>query len=282
MKDATTMDTLSVYLIMTKEFQDTRRSRWFLLLAVMFAGLALMLALLGASALGSIGGAGFGRTTVSLLNLVILIVPLMGLLMSALSVAGEREHGTLLTVLAQPVVLEEVFLGKFLGLTAALVGTILFGFGLAALVIARQSGLPEVGGYLALVGYTSLFGLGYVSLGFLISALTRRAASAVGVALFAWLVSVFLSDLGLIGTAVALQLSPRGLLWLSLANPAQVFRIVVLDGIQRNLESLGPGGLYATEVLGDWLPITLAGLLVLWAVVPFVISILLLRNRGVS
>lgn len=276
------MDALCIYLIMNKEFQDTRRSRWFLLLAVMFAGLALMLTLLGASALGALGGAGFGRTTVSLLNLVILIVPLMGLLMSAMSVAGEREHGTLLTILAQPVVLEEVFLGKFLGLAAALLGTIFLGFGLAALVIARQSGLPQVGGYLALVGYTSLFGLGYVSVGFLISAVARRSASAVGIALFVWLISVFLSDLGLIGTAVALQLSPRNLLWLSLVNPAQVFRIVVLDGIQHNLEALGPCGLYATEVLGNWLPLAMTGLLILWAVVPFVISVLLLRNRGVS
>jgi Cu-processing system permease protein len=275
-------DSLSVFLVMGKELQDTRRSRWFLLLAVVFAGLALALALLGVSSLGAIRGAGFGRTTASLLNLVILIVPLMGLLMSALSVACERENGTLLTILAQPVLLEEVLLGKFLGLGTALVGTILFGFGLAALVIARQSGSLEMGGYLVLVGVTALFGLGYLSLGFLISALTRRTASAVGVALFVWLVTVFLSDLGLIGTAVVLQLSPRSLLWLSLANPAQVFKLVVLSGIQRNLESLGPGGLFATEVLGHWLPLALSGLLVLWVIVPFVIAVLLLRNRGVS
>lgn len=276
------MDAQCVYLIMNKEFQETRRSRWFLLLALMFAALALTLVFLSTSALGALGGAGFGRTTVSLLNLVILIVPLMGLLMGAMSVASEREHGTLTTILAQPVVLEEVFLGKFLGLAGALVGAILFGFGLAALVIARQSGLPEVRGYLALAGYTALFGLGFLNLGFLISALTRRAASAVGIGLFVWLTSVFLSDLGLIGTSVALQLSPRNLLWLSLINPAQVFRIVVLDGIQHNLEALGPCGLYATEVLGDWLTPALTGILILWATVPFTASVLLLRNRGVS
>src|SRR6516165_12130738 len=102
------LDVSSVFLITGKELRDARRSRWFLLLTVVFAGLALALALLGMSALGTIGGTGFGRTTASLLNLVILIVPIMGLLMSALSVAGERENGTLLTVLAQPVLLEEV------------------------------------------------------------------------------------------------------------------------------------------------------------------------------
>lgn len=273
---------MNIHAIMSKELQDARRSRWFLLLTVVFAGLALALSMLGMSALGAIQGAGFGRTTASLLNLVALVVPLMGLLMSALSVAGEREHGTLLTILAQPVVLEEVFLGKLLGLAAALLGTILFGFGLAALVISRQSGMPQIGTYLGLVGYTYLFGLGFVSLGFLISSLTRRASSAVGVALFAWLLCEFLGDLGLIGTSIVLQLSPRTLLWLSLLNPPQVFKLAVLGGLQHNLEVLGPGGLYAAEVFGGWLQPALVLVMALWIVLPFAGSLILLRNRGVS
>jgi hypothetical protein len=93
---------------------------------------------------------------------------------------------------------------------------------------------------------------------------------------------VFLSDLGLIGTAVVLQLSPRTLLWLALANPAQVFKVVVLDGIQRDLELLGPGGLYATEVFGDWLRLAPTGILASWAILPFVASLLILRKRGVA
>jgi Cu-processing system permease protein len=276
------MDALSVLLIMNKELHDTRRSRWFVMLAVIFAGLALTVSLLGTSALGEIGVGGFGRTTASLLNLVVLIVPLMGLLMSALSVAGEREHGTLLALLAQPVVIEEVFLGKFLGLAVALLGTILCGFGLTALVIARFGGSPQISGYALLVGFTALLGLGYQSLGFLIAALARKTATAVGVALLVWLASVLLCDLGLIGTSVVLQLSPRGLLWLALANPPQVFKLAVLDGMQRNLESLGPCGLYATEVLGNWLPLALGITLALWAIVPFALSLVLLRKRGVA
>lgn len=276
------MDGLSVRLIMQKEVQDARRSRWFLLLAMMFAGLALMLAALGASALGSVGAAGFGRTTVSLLNLVMMIVPLMGLLVSTLSVAGEREHGTLLTILAQPVVLEEVLVGKFLGLATALVSAVVLGFGLAALMISRQGGLPQVGGYLTLVGYTGLFALGYISSGFLIAALNRRTASAVGVALLVWLISVFLSDLGLIGTSLVLRLSTRSLLWLSLINPAQVFKVAVLETIQGNLEVIGPAGMYATEVLGHGLQFVMVGILLLWAIVPLLLSIVVLRRRGVA
>jgi hypothetical protein len=61
-----------------------------------------------------------------------------------------------------------------------------------------------------------------------------------------------------------------------------VFKLLVLSGIQRNLEALGPGGLYATEVLGARLPWALTGLLIAWAVVPLALAVLLLRNRGVS
>ena len=63
-----------------------------------------------------------------------------------------------------------------------------------------------------------------MSLGFGVSAIAGKTAAAMGVAVFLWLVSVFLSDLGLIGTAVVLRLSPRALLWLSLLNPAKFSR----------------------------------------------------------
>jgi hypothetical protein len=61
-----------------------------------------------------------------------------------------------------------------------------------------------------------------------------------------------------------------------------VFKVLVLGGIQTNLDLLGPGGRYATEVLGRWLPLVLSGLLTLWAIVPLAIAALLLRKRGVS
>src|SRR5262249_9509550 len=117
------MDVGAVLLIMGKEIREARQNRWFLVFAVIFAGLALGLSLLGMSGLGNVAVSGSGRTAASLLNLVMVVVPLMALLVGAMSVAGEREQGTLQTLLAQPVVLQEVLLGKFLGLAAALLAT---------------------------------------------------------------------------------------------------------------------------------------------------------------
>lgn len=276
------MDVTAIALVMGKEVREARQNRWFLVFAVVFAGLALGLSLLGMSGLGNVGIAGFGRTAASLLNLVMVVVPLMALLVGATSVAGEREQGTLQTLLAQPVVLEEVLLGKFLGLAAALLAAVLAGFGLSALVIAYYGGGAQVGSYAMLVGTTCLFALAYLSVGHLVSTLVRKVPTALGVGLFLWLASVLLSDLGLMGTAVVLELSPRTLLWLSLANPAQVYKLLVLDGLQGNLENLGPAGVYAADVFGSWLRPVLAGLLAAWAAVPLGVVLVLFRRRGMS
>jgi Cu-processing system permease protein len=276
------MSPATVLVVSGKEIREARQNRWFVVFAFIFAGLALGLSLMGMSGLGNVGVSGFGRTAASLLNLVMVVVPLMALLIGAMSVAGEREQGTLQTLLAQPVVLEEVLLGKFLGLSAALLATILAGFGLSALVIGYYGGAARVGGYAQLVGYTCLFGLGYLGVGYFVSTLFRRVPTALGIALFLWLTSVFLSDLGLMGTAVVLKLDARTLLWLSLANPAQVFKLLVLDGLQGNLETLGPAGLYAADVFGAWLRPALVGILAAWVIVPLGLSLIVHRWRGLS
>lgn len=270
----------STYLLFEKEVRDARRSRWFVLFAALFAGLALSLSWLGLSGLGSYGLSGFARTSASLVNLVVLIVPLMGLLLGALSVAGEREQGTLLTLLYQPVTSVEILVAKWLALATALTATILIGFGLSGVVISRHAGTESIGAYLSLVGWTVLLGLAHLSIGVAISIRARRTVTAVGAAIALWLAVVFFSDLGLMGTAMVLDLSPSSLLWLSLANPAQVFRIGVLAAIEGNLESLGPAGLYARDVLGDRIALTLGAWLAAWAAVPLVASLVLFRRRN--
>lgn len=276
------MDARAVTLIMGQEIREARRNRWFVLFAVIFAGLAIGLSLLGMSGLGNIGIAGFGRTAASLLNLVIVIVSLMAILVGATGVVGDRQQGTLHTLLAQPITLEELLLGKFLGLAFALLATVMAGFGLSALVITYYGGGSQAGAYCMLVAFTCLFALAFLSVGFLVSTVLRKIPTALGVGLFLWLACVLLSDLGLMGTAVVLDLSPRTLLWLSLVNPAQVYKLLVLDSIQGNLESLGPAGSYAADVFGDRLRPVLIGVLSAWTLVPLGITMLLFRKRGMS
>ncbi len=273
------MNLSAVWLLSAKEMRDARRNRWFIVVSALFALLSVSLSLLGLAGLGSLGISGFGRTAASLLNLVLLIVPLMGLLLGAMSIAGEREQGTLITLLAQPVTAGEVFIGKYLGSAFALISTVLLGFGASAIVIARYAGAQEIGDYLRLVAFTMLLGLSYLSLGFLASVFVRRQATAVGAALFIWFTFIFLSDLGLMGTAIVLRLSPNELFWAVLINPAQSFKLAVIGALQKSLESFGAAGLYASDVFGPWLAFLLGGILCVWILVPLGAALLFFGRR---
>jgi Cu-processing system permease protein len=270
-----------IALIARKEVFDALRNRWFMLYAAAFALLALALARLSLAG-DLVGGfAGFGRTAGSLVNLVLLIVPLMGLTLGATSLAAERERGTLATLLAQPVTRLEVLLGKYLGLALALVAALGLGFGLAGGILAIEGGTVKLSAYAGLVGFAVVLALAMLSLGFLISAATRRAGAATGVALFTWLAFVFFGDLGLMSTAVMLRLDVGTLFTLVLLNPLETFKIAAVAAITGALDVLGPAGVYAARTYGDRLVGVLLGVLAVWTVVPLMAAQWLFQRRGI-
>ena len=274
------VDMSNVLTLTQKELNDARRNRWFMLYTVAFAGLTLALAWLALSGVGASGLAGFGRTGAGLINLVLLIVPLMGLTLGALSLAGEREQGTLLYLLTQPVAQAELLLGKFIGLALAMLTTIVLGFGLSGLLIAWQGGSTQAGDFLALVTMAFALALASLSLGFLISVASGKSATAVGIALFLWLLLVFFGDLGLMGTAIVLRLDIGKLFTLALVNPLQLFKMAAILAIRGNLEVLGPAGVYAVRTYGSKLMPMLLALLTIWTVLPLTVTYLIFRKKG--
>lgn len=275
------IDLNNLFTLTQKELRDARRNRWFILFAAAFAGLALALSWLALSGVGASGLAGFGRTGASLINLVLLIVPLMGLTLGAMSLANERERGTLLYLMTQPVAQAEVLLGKFLGLAAAVLIALLLGFGLSGLLIAWQGGTTQASDYLAMVMLAFFLALVSLSLGFLISAASGRSATAVGLGLFVWLVLVFFGDLGLMGTAMVMRVDIDQLFTLALLNPLQLFKMAAILAVRSNLEILGPAGIYAVRTYGSQLMPLLVTILLAWTIVPLSITYLVFRKRGV-
>jgi len=271
----------TLWIIARKELRDALRNRWFLLYTIAFAGVSLGLSALAMSGAGISGFAGFGRTAASLINLVLLIVPLMALTVGAQSLAGEHERKTMSYLLAQPVTRLEVYAGKYLGLTLSLFASLVLGFGLSGLTLALGgSGAADPTSYIVLVLLAFVLSLVMLSVGFLISALTRRSGVAVGVGLFLWLVFVFLGDLGMMGTAVAMRLPIEGLFWLALVNPLQVFKMGAVLSINASLDVLGPAGIFAQQEYGAWLALIFGGVLLFWIVAPATAAYVIFAHRS--
>jgi len=269
-----------VLTIARKEIRDALRNRWFLLYTAAFAVLALSLSWMSLAGGGSYGFAGFGRTAAGLVNLVLLVVPLMGLTVGAGTIAADTERGTLATLLAQPVNRGEVLMGKYLGLAATLAAALALGFGASGLVMALAGGAGDAAGYAALVGLTFVLALSMLSVGVLVSVLAKKASVATGVALFLWLALAFLSDLGLMGSTVAFRLHVSELFGLALINPLQVFKMAVLGSVHATLDVLGPAGTYATQTYGEKLGLVFGASLAAWVAVPLAASAVLFVKRG--
>jgi Cu-processing system permease protein len=275
------MDATIIWTLAKKEMGDALRNRWFVLYTLAFIGLSLAFSYLALAGAGMVGFAGFGRTAASLINLVLLIVPLLALTIGAQSLAGEQERNTLAYLLAQPVSRADVFAGKYLGLALSLLASLLLGFGISGVVMALNgTGANDPFVYGALVGLAFLLSLTMLSFGFLISALSRRAGVAIGIGLFLWLAFVFFGDLGLMGTALVLRAPIANLFWLSLANPLQVFKLAAILNIQATLDILGPAGIYAMQQYGDELALLLLVMLVLWIIAPAAVAYLRFATKG--
>lgn len=271
------MELTLVWTLAQRELREALRNRWLWLFAAGFAVLALALSRASLSSAGYTGLGGFGRTAASLVNALLLFVPLLGLIVGAGTIAADRERGTLMYLMAQPVTRGEIFLGKALGASIALAAALALGFGLAALGLAGAGGGdPEA--FLSLAGFTFLLAVALLGVGFVISAAVRRAATASGVALLAWLGLVFLSDLGLIGATLTMRPAPPALLAMLLANPLQTFKVAAIFSLRSTLDALGPVGQYAMHRFGDGLPALFLVILLAWIALAFGLAFLLFRR----
>jgi len=223
-----------VLLVARQELLLAARSRWTQIFAGVFAILALGVSASGYILSGGYGFQDFARTSASLVQLVVLVVPLAALLMGVLSLAPERSTAELL--FSQPVSRRTILIGKLLGLFAALAAAEFVGFGLAGLVVFSTTGEEGGGGYVLLVLSSLLLTAAFLAIAALLAAgaVGRKRTRALALALVVWFVAVILFDLVALGVASLLPstAASRLLIVSVIANPAGAVRTGALLGIQ--------------------------------------------------
>ncbi len=222
------MDTRNVAIIASQELRISLRSRWVQIFAVVFAVLTLAISYFGMVTSIVVGFEGFTRTTASLLNLVLYLVPMLALAAATSSFCPEQGAAELL--FSQPVSRGEVLFGKILGLYASLAIAVLFGFGISGFIVASQSGAEGVSRYLGFLGVTFILLLSFLCLGALAAVGSASRIKALGIALALWFLFVLFYDLMMIGLVGLLDPhSARAAVLLGLfGNPVDLARVAGL------------------------------------------------------
>lgn len=247
--------------IVKYEVRDVLRSRSLIAYAVFFLLVTDVLLRFG-------GGA---RAAMSLMNVVLLLIPLVSIVFGTIYLYNAREFTELL--LAQPVHRRQLFAGQYLGLALPLAAAFVVGLGGAVAFHARED--AGHGGTLAVVAACGVM-LTFVFTAFatLIAARIDDKVRGIGVAIGLWLALTVLYDglvmLGLMSFAdYPLE---RPALALMLANPIDLARVLIL--MRLDVAALmGYTGAVFEKFFGSAGGTLLASMaLVLWTGVPLLLG----------
>lgn len=222
------MDMGNIAVLARQELRITLRTRWVQIFALVFGVLTIAISYFGMVTSIVVGFEGFTRTTASLLNLVLYLVPMLALAAATSSFSGDK--GAAEFLFSQPVSRTEVLLGKIVGLFASLAVAVIFGFGVSGFVIAAQSGTDGILRYLGFIILTLLLLLTFLCLGAFASIVSESRTRALGIALAMWFAFVLFYDLVVMGLAcVVSPHTSRAFILISLfGNPVDLARVAGL------------------------------------------------------
>lgn len=274
----------TVRLCAAQELLLAMRSRWMQLFAAVFSGLAVAVAAAGYVMSGGSGIQDFARTSASLLQLVLLIVPLAALMMGVLALTPERGGAELL--FSQPIDRRDVLAGTVLGLFAALVLAQALGFGAAGLVVATFAGQEGGGAFVSVMVASAMLTAVFLALAALVSAgqTGRRRIHALATALILWLCFAFAFDIAALAAASLLRSghASRLLITAVLANPIDAVRTGALLAIE-GTGAFGAASLALFRFSGgpERAALLLAASVAFWTLVPLALAGRRLRRMDI-
>lgn len=215
----------------------------------------------------------YTKATLSLLNVVLLVVPLVSIIFSTIYVYNSSQFMELL--LSQPVPRSKVWFNIFLGLSTALVLAFIIGCGIPILLYSSL----ETGFSLIIIGV--LLSVIFTSFAMLAAILSRDRAKGIGFSIFIWLFfSIIYDGILLILMFQFADYPIEGIMaTLTGLNPVGLSRIFVL--LQLNISAmLGYAGAVFANMFGSGGGMGISMIILLmWACIPFMYSLLKFNKK---
>jgi len=207
------------------------------------------------------------KSVLSLLNIILLTVPLMAIIFSTIYLYNSAEFVELLV--SQPVKRTIIWSSLWLGLVISLNLAFLFSVGIPVLLY-----IPDMSGLVLIVSGLMITTI-FVSIAMLCAILMKDKARGIGMAILFWLFLSLIYD-GLV-LFFMFQLSDypieKWMVVLSAANPVDLARIMVI--LQVDVAALmGYTGAIFKKLFGTNLGMFVSFLImVIWVMIPFMLSL---------
>lgn len=267
--------------IIKKEIRDAFSNRWLQVYILILALLGIIVVSFGMRQVVMNGLQMYGRTTATLINLCLLIAPLFSISLGSSSIAGEKESGTLEQLLVQPITRTELLLSKYAGLWISTLIATLAGFSPSVIFLLFYSGFQHSVYLLLFPLISQLLISVMLSIGFMISVLSKSRAQAQMVSILLWFFFVLVYDFLLIGgLSVIPSPSISTLTAFLLFNPIDSIRVLSILILEPDLYLLGPAGAYIMQTFNQTGAILMiSSTLAVWILLPMTLSVFIFRLK---
>lgn len=255
--------------IIRYQLRDVFRSRWVILYTLFFW--------LTTDALFRFGGTG-DRVILSLMNIILMIVPLISLVLGAMYLYQSREYLELM--LTQPIKRGSLFVGIYVGLTLPLSAAFITGITIPFVYHGAINDFAS--GLLFIIFVGVLLTLVFTSLAYLIALKNEDRIKGMGLSLVVWLFFTIIYD-GLILLVIFLFSEyplQQTVISLTMLNPVDLGRILML--LQFDISAIMgfTGAVFQRffgTVTGQMLSILA---LSLWLYIPYVLGLKTFRQKN--
>jgi Cu-processing system permease protein len=272
---------LGVWGILSFTYREAIRTKWLMTFAVIFFLLAANLPVKVLSDLHSLPK-GYDQLSFSALLLAAFpLIPLLALPVGALSIVDDRESGTMQYLLSNPITRFDFYLGRIAGLLLATTTVIFVGFGGAAILV-YLSDISQFETIMIEALTAGLLNAVMLALALVVSEVSKRKATAMGVAIFIWFLLTTVSGIDTLTYAVYWR-SQAAALSLVLLDPVETSRITAVEAAHLNqTQSFGQTDYMAMHLLGGNLLPVAVGSVLLWLAFLTIVGFLVFKHQDAS
>lgn len=214
-----------------------------------------------------------GKGTLTLLNIILFVIPLMSLLYGTIYLYNSKEFVVLL--LSQPLRRSQIWHSLYGGVAGSLVIAFLLGTGVPALLYTR----PGTALVVILVGVAIT--LIFMALAFLTTTLSSDKTRGIGAAILLWLLFTMIYDAALMYFVMVFSEYPveKPLATLLMLNPLDLVRFQMILELDASA-MMGYSGAVFRRFLGEAAGIAVSAFLLLgWIVLPYFLSLRIFRKK---
>ncbi len=251
-----------VFKLLRYSFFDMLRSKWIIIYTIFFLFTGFMLLYFNAD---------LSRAVVSLMNIVLVFIPLISSMLGAIHFYNSREFIELL--LAQPVKRQQVFLGNYLGVAFSLSLAYILGLGIPFLIYGASRS-PDIGSFLMMMAVGILLTFIFSALSYWISIAVTDRMKGFGLVIVLWLYMAVLYDGIFLLVLTTLQDYPleKAAIALTTLNPIDLSRVLIMlkldvaallgytGAVFKKFFGTGSGMIISFATMMVWIIIPVAGL----------------------